>query len=235
MTATTTASTVLVPDDHVVVLFGATGDLAKRKLIPGLFRLHRVGLAPHGFRVIGSSPVELDEAGFRDHVRDSLAQFAHPAPTDEEQDAFAQIVSYAVSTSDDVSALEAAVERASREIGGTPRILHYLSVPPFAFAPMVTALGGTSLTDSRARIILEKPFGHDEDSAKALNELLHSRFHEDQIFRIDHFLGKEDVQNILAARFANSVFEPVWNRHHVSHVQIDVPETLGLEGRAGFY
>ena len=235
MTATTSGTTAPTPDDHVVVLFGATGDLAKRKLLPGLFRLSQVGLLPRGIRIIGTSPVELDEQGFRDHVRDSLAQFARPAPTDEEQDAFAQIVTYAVSTSDDVSALEAAVDRASREIGGTPRLLHYLSVPPFAFAPMVTALGGTSLTDSRARIILEKPFGHDEDSAKALNELLHSRFHEDQIFRIDHFLGKEDVQNILAARFANSVFEPVWNRHHVSHVQIDVPETLGLEGRAGFY
>jgi len=235
MTATTASPTTLVPDDHVVVLFGATGDLAKRKLLPGLFRLSQVDLLPRGVRIIGTSPVELDEAGFRAHVRDSLAQFAHPAPTDEEQDAFAQIVTYAVSTSDDVSALVAAVDRAGAEIGGSPRLLHYLSVPPVAFAPMVTALGGTSLTDSRARIILEKPFGHDEDSAKALNELLHSRFHEDQIFRIDHFLGKEDVQNILAARFANSVFEPVWNRHHVSHVQIDVPETLGLEGRAGFY
>ena len=235
MTATTASPTTLVPDDHVVVLFGATGDLAKRKLLPGLFRLSQVDLLPRGVRIIGTSPVELDEAGFRAHVRDSLAQFAHPAPTDEEQDAFAQIVTYAVSTSDDVSALVAAVDRAGAEIGGSPRLLHYLSVPPVAFAPMVTALGGTNLTDSRARIILEKPFGHDEDSAKALNELLHSRFHEDQIFRIDHFLGKEDVQNILAARFANSVFEPVWNRHHVSHVQIDVPETLGLEGRAGFY
>jgi len=235
MTATTTASTVLVPDDHVVVLFGATGDLAKRKLIPGLFRLHRVGLAPHGFRVIGSSPVELDEAGFRDHVRDSLVSFAHPTPTDEEVAEYLPLVTYAVSTSDDLGALVAAVDRASTELGGTPRLLHYLSVPPFAFAPMVTALGGTALTDARARVILEKPFGHDEDSAKTLNELLHSHFAEEQIFRIDHFLGKEDVQNILAARFANGVYEPVWNRHHVSHVQIDVPETLGLEGRAGFY
>ena len=106
---TTTGPTTPMPDDHVVVLFGATGDLAKRKLLPGLFRLSQVGLLPRGIRIIGTSPVELDEQGFRDHVRDSLAQFAHPAPTDEEQDAFAQIVSYAVSTSDDVSALEAAV------------------------------------------------------------------------------------------------------------------------------
>jgi glucose-6-phosphate 1-dehydrogenase len=232
-TAAPTAS--LVPDDHVVVLYGATGDLAKRKLLPGLFRLHQVGLLPRGVRIIGTSPVELDEAGFRDHVRDSILGFAHPTPTDDEASAFLPVVTYAVSTSDDVSALEAAVDHASTQIGGTPRILHYLSVPPFAFAPMVTALGGTRLTDDRARIILEKPFGHDEDSAKALNALLHSHFAEEQVFRIDHFLGKEDVQNILAARFANSVFEPVWNRHHVSHVQIDVPETLGLEGRAGFY
>ena len=235
MTAPTTSSASLVPDDHVVVLFGATGDLAKRKLLPGLFRLHQVGLFPRSARVIGTSPVELDEAGFRDHVRDSLIHFAHPTPADGEIDAFLPLVTYAVSSSDDVSALVAAVDRATAEIGGSPRILHYLSVPPVAFAPMVTALGSTTLTDERARIILEKPFGHDEDSAKALNELLHSHFREEQVFRIDHFLGKEDVQNILAARFANNVFEPVWNRHHVSHVQIDVPETLGLEGRAGFY
>jgi glucose-6-phosphate 1-dehydrogenase len=235
MTAATAPSTSLVPDDHVVVLFGATGDLAKRKLLPGLFRLHRVGLAPRGFRVIGSSPVELDDAAFRDHVRDSLLGFAHPTPTDEEVAEFLPLVSYAVSTSDDLGALVDAVDRASTEIGGTPRLLPSLSVPPFAFAPMVTALGATALTDRRARVILEKPFGHDEDSAKALNALLHSHFFEEQIFRIDHFLGKEDVQNILAARFANNVFEPVWNREHVSHVQIDIPETLGLEGRAGFY
>ena len=235
MTAPTTTSASLMPDDHVVVLFGATGDLAKRKLLPGLFRLHQVGLFPRNARVIGTSPIELDEVGFRDHVRDSLVHFAHPTPADGEIDAFLPLVTYAVSSSDDVSGLVAAVDRATHEIGGSPRILHYLSVPPVAFAPMVTALGSTTLTDERARIILEKPFGHDEDSAKALNELLHSHFLEEQVFRIDHFLGKEDVQNILAARFANTVFEPVWNRHHVSHVQIDVPETLGLEGRAGFY
>ena len=236
MTETTvTPATRLVPDDHVVVVFGATGDLAKRKLLPGLFRLRQVGLLPRGVRIVGTSPVELDEEGFRAHVRDSLAQFAHPAPTEAEQDAFAEVITYAVSTSDDLSALLARVDRASLDVGTSPRILIYLSVPPVAFSPIVTALSGTVLTDARARVILEKPFGHDEESAKALNDLLHSRFHEDQIYRIDHFLGKEDVQNILAARFANSVFEPVWNRHHVSHVQIDVPETLGLEGRAGFY
>ena len=237
MTATTAPvpSSAKAPDDHVVVLFGATGDLAKRKLLPGLFRLHQVGLSPRGFRVIGSSPVELDEAGFRDHVRESLVTFAHPTPSDEEIAAFLPLVGYAVSSSDDLSALVAAVDAAKAELGASTRLLHYLSVPPVAFAPMVTALGGTSLTGPLSRVILEKPFGHDEDSAKALNELLHSRFAEEQIFRIDHFLGKEDVQNILAARFANGVYEPVWNREHVSHVQIDVPETLGLEGRAGFY
>jgi glucose-6-phosphate 1-dehydrogenase len=228
-------TTWTVPDDHVVVLFGATGDLAKRKLIPGLFRLGRVGLLPRAVRILGTSPVEMDAQGFRDHVRDSLQDFAHPAPSEHQIEAFLDVVSYVVSTSDDMSPLVAAVDAASTSIGGRPRLLHYLSVPPFAFGPLVEAFDGTGLNDDRARVIIEKPFGHDEDSAKALNALLHSRFDEEQIFRIDHFLGKEDVQNILAVRFANSVLEPVWNRRHVAQVQIDVPETLGLEGRAGFY
>jgi glucose-6-phosphate 1-dehydrogenase len=235
MTTEPTPMRTLVPDDHVVVLFGATGDLAKRKLLPGLFRLSQVGLLPENIRIVGSSPVELDEAGFREHVRDSLTQFAHPAPSGTELEDFLAVVTYAVSTSDDLSALVPAIDRARAEVGGDPRLLFYLSVPPFAFAPMVTALGGAGLAGPRARVILEKPFGHDLDTARALNRTLHSVFAEQQVFRIDHFLGKEDVQNILAARFANGVFEPVWNRHHVSHVQIDVPETLGLEGRAGFY
>ena len=228
-------STWTVPDDHVVVLFGATGDLAKRKLIPGLFRLGHVGLLPREVRILGTSPVEMDEQEFRDHVRDSLRSFAHPTPTDHQIEQFLEVVSYVVSTSDDMSPLVGAVEAASQQLGGRPRLLHYLSVPPFAFGSLVAAFDGTGLNDDRARVIIEKPFGHDEESAKGLNELLHSRFDEEQIFRIDHFLGKEDVQNILAVRFANSVLEPVWNKRHVSHVQIDVPETLGLEGRAGFY
>ena len=225
----------IVPDPHVIVLFGATGDLAKRKLLPGIFRLGHVGLLPKAVRILGTSPVEIDEQGFRDHVRDSLRQFAHPTPTEHQIEEFVALVTYAVSTSDDLSGLVPAVEKASQELGGRPRLLHYLSVPPFAFGPLVKAFEGTGLDDDRARVIIEKPFGHDEASAKGLNELLHSRFDEEQIFRIDHFLGKEDVQNILAVRFANSVFEPLWNRHHISSVQIDVPETLGLEGRAGFY
>jgi glucose-6-phosphate 1-dehydrogenase len=235
MSTQPTQPTTAVPDDHVVVLFGATGDLAKRKLLPGLFRLSQVGLLPHGFRVVGTSPVALDNDGFRAHVRDSLTQFAHPAPTGDELETFLSHVTYAVSTSDDLTALVPAIDGARAELGGDPRVLFYLSVPPVAFAPMVTALGGAGLAGPRSRVILEKPFGHDLDSARALNRTLHSVFAEQQVFRIDHFLGKEDVQNILAARFANGVFEPVWNRHHVSHVQIDVPETLGLEGRAGFY
>ena len=235
MTSDPTTSGTAVPDDHVIVLFGATGDLAKRKLLPGLFRLSQVDLLPRGVRIVGTSPVDLDEAGFRAHVRDSLTQFAHPTPNDDELASFLAVVTYAVSTSDDLSALVPVVERARADLGGDPRTLFYLSVPPFAFAPMVTAMGSAGLAGPRSRVILEKPFGHDLDSARDLNRTLHSVFAEQQVFRIDHFLGKEDVQNILAARFANGVFEPVWNRHHVSHVQIDVPETLGLEGRAGFY
>jgi glucose-6-phosphate 1-dehydrogenase len=128
----------------------------------------------------------------------------------------------------------AAVERADGELGGDPDRLIYLSVPPTAMAGIVETLGATGLAEG-ARVILEKPFGTDLASARALNEVVHGVFAEEQIFRIDHFLGKETIQNVLALRFANGLFEPVWNRDHVDHVQIDVPETLSIEGRAPFY
>ena len=131
-------------------------------------------------------------------------------------------------------ALKAAVERAEQSIGVECRRLHYLSVPPSAALPVVRTLGEAGLID-RARIVMEKPFGIDLASSMTLNTRLHEVFAEEQIFRIDHFLGKEPAQNILAFRFANGLFEPIWNRNFIDHVQIDVPETLGLGKRAGFY
>jgi glucose-6-phosphate 1-dehydrogenase len=225
----------LRPMDHVVVLFGSTGDLAKRKLLPGLFHLYQAGLLPERFRIVGTSRRELSDPDFRAHARAAVDEFGRGAPTDEAWSDFAASLSYAPSEAGDARALADAVARAEEEIDdGGVRRLHYLSVPPKAMAGIVSALGDSGLADG-ARVIMEKPFGVDLDSARVLNETVHAVFDESQIFRIDHFLGKETVQNILALRFANGLFEPVWNANHIDHVQIDVPETLSIGSRAGFY
>jgi glucose-6-phosphate 1-dehydrogenase len=222
------------PDDHVIVLFGATGDLARRKLLPGLFHLFAAGLLPGKCRIIGSARRALTSQQFRAHARQPVAEFGTTKPAGEAWGAFERALSFGRAVPGDAAPLVAAIQRASEQLGGSPRRLFHLAVPPAAFEPAVTMLGGTGLAHG-ARIIVEKPFGTDLASARALNRSLHAVFDESQIFRIDHFLGKESVDNILALRFANGLFEPVWNRHHIRHVQIDVPESLSIEGRADFY
>jgi glucose-6-phosphate 1-dehydrogenase len=217
---------------HVIVLFGATGDLARRKLLPGLLHLARSGLLPE-CRIVGTSLDDLDDDGFRKLTRKAWDEFSDRGVSDDECAAFAETLSY-VAQNDGPAALAAAVGRAEAQLGGEPRRLHYLSVPPSAAPAVVGMLGDAGLVD-RARIIMEKPFGTDLASAKKLNDTLHNTFAEEQIFRIDHFLGKEAALNILAFRFANGLFEPIWNRDHIDHVQIDVPEALSLETRIGFY
>jgi glucose-6-phosphate 1-dehydrogenase len=208
---------------HVIVLFGATGYLARRKLLPGLLHLARSGLLPER-RIVGTSLDDLDDDGFRKLARKAWDEFSNRGVPDDECAAFAETLSY-VAQDDGPAALAAAVGRAEAELGGEPRRLHYLSVPPAAAPVVVRMLGEANLVD-RARIIMEKPFGTDLASAKTLNDSLHNTFAEEQIFRIDHFLGKEAALNILAFRFANGLFEPIWNRDHIDHVQIDVPEAL---------
>ncbi len=217
---------------QVVVLFGATGDLARRKLLPGLFHLTSAGFIP-GCRIIGVSLDELDAEGFRSFARKAVDEFAAGKVADEDWAAFAACLDY-VPLNNGAPALKQAVEAAEQAIGGETRRLHYLSVPPNAALSVVKLLAEASLIE-RARIIMEKPFGTDLASAITLNTRLHEVFSEDQIFRIDHFLGKEPAQNILAFRFANGLFEPIWNRTFIDHVQIDVPETLGVGQRTGFY
>ncbi len=224
------------PDDHVIVLFGATGDLARRKLLPGLFRLAAAGLLPERYQIIGTAPRAgaLTEAGFRAHARQAVAQFGTVQPSGDDWQRFEGSLHFGAADPDDAGALVTAVEKAAGEIGGRPRRLFHLAVPPAAFGSVITMLGATGLARG-GRVIVEKPFGTDLDSARALNQQIHSVFEESQVFRIDHFLGKESVGNILALRFANGLFEPVWNRQHISYVQIDVPETLSIEGRSRFY
>jgi glucose-6-phosphate 1-dehydrogenase len=220
---------------HVLVLFGATGDLARRKLLPGLLHLYEAGLL-EDCRIVGTSLDDLDTDRFVKLSREAVDEFSRPFDEDAWEE-FAKRLSF-VRQSDGPQALAAAVaeaeealaEESDEEIGR----LHYLSVPPKAALPVVRQLAEAGLVE-RSRIIMEKPFGVDLKSAQKLNARLHEVFAEEQIFRIDHFLGKEAAQNILAFRFANGLFEPIWNRNFIDHVQIDVPETLGLEMRTAFY
>ncbi|MCW2847056.1 MAG: glucose-6-phosphate 1-dehydrogenase [Marmoricola sp.] len=219
---------------HVLVLFGATGDLAKRKLFPGLYQLAAAGRLPEEYAVIGSgrhSPGTDDE--FRDQVREDLQESVEDLDEDVLDDLIKKI-SFQTSSADDGSDLSKKVRETEEEFGNEAKRLVYLSVPPTAMKDMVAMLGREKLTE-RARLVLEKPFGLDLESARSLDAALKDVVDEEQIFRIDHFLGKEAVQNILALRFANGLFEPAWNRESIESVQIDVPEDLGMEGRGSFY
>jgi glucose-6-phosphate 1-dehydrogenase len=220
------------PHAQVVVLVGATGDLARRKLIPGLFHLCSAGFIP-GCRIIGVSLDELTADGFRSLARAALDEFSARRVTDGTWSDFAATLDY-VPMSAGAARLRQVVGEAERALGEDTRRIHYLSVPPNAALPAVRLLAEAGLVE-QSRIIMEKPFGVDLRSAVSLNARLHEVFLEDQIFRIDHFLGKEPAQNILAFRFANGLFEPIWNRNFIDHVQIDVPETLGLGKRSAFY
>jgi len=217
---------------HVIVLFGGTGDLARRKLLPGLFHLSRAGLLPE-CRIIGTALDELDDEDYRDLARKACGEFARGEVTDEDWLRFRRCLRY-VPGSEGPAGLARAVATAEGELEGEARRLHYLSIPPQAAGVVVQTLGDAGVTD-RARIVMEKPFGTDLASAQRLNALVQEVFVEDQVYRIDHFLGKEAAQNILAFRFANGLFEPIWNRQHIDHIQIDVPETLGIGTRGWTY
>jgi len=217
---------------HVIVLFGATGDLAKRKLLPGLAYLAESALAPD-IRVVGTAMDDLSTDEFRSLARAAVESFGTHAMDDEAWARFAERLTY-VPQGAGPEGLTAAVKAAETVLGPETRRLHYLSVPPRAAEAVITMLREADLVEN-ARVVMEKPFGNDLATAIRLNDFVHEAFDESQIFRIDHFLGKEAAQNILAFRFANGLFEPIWNRNFIDHVQIDIPETLGLDLRANFY
>ena len=219
---------------HVFVLFGATGDLAKRKLFPGLYHLAAAKRLPADYAIIGSgrhSPGSDDE--FRQHIRDGLADFVDDLDEKVVDDLIGRL-SFQTSDADDGKDLAAAVKKAREDLGEDTETLIYLSIPPKATQAMIRMLGHEGLTDD-ARVVVEKPFGTDLQSSRELDAALKEVISEEQVYRIDHFLGKEAVQNILALRFANELIEPAWNRSHLASVQIDVPEDLTAEGRGAFY
>jgi len=217
---------------NVVVLFGATGDLSRRKLLPGLLNLSRARLLPD-FRVVGAARTAMSDDEFRDHALEACDEFGRRDFSDEERREFAQRLRY-VNVKDGPVPLTAAVARAEHELGPTVQRLLYMSVPPTAALKLIELVQQAGIAPG-SRIIMEKPFGTDLASARELNDEIHKVFPEQQIFRIDHFLGKEAAQNILALRFANGLFEPIWNRSHIAHIQIDVPETLSVGTRGAFY
>src|ERR687891_2052525 len=227
---------VRTPEDHVIVVFGANGDLARRKLLPALYHLAAEGLMPERYAIIGNSRSQMTTEEFRSFAGGAVDDFCRCVRSEDVWNDFAQRLSFVPCEfqPDNVAPVREAVAKAEAELAGEPRRLFYLAVPPPAFGPITRGIGGARRHE-RARVVYEKPYGTDVESFGNLDQLVHEVLDEFQVFRIDHFLGKETVQNILALRFANGMFEPVWNRDHIDHVQIDVPETLAVDDRAGFY
>jgi glucose-6-phosphate 1-dehydrogenase len=231
-----------VADPATVVIFGATGDLAKRKLLPALYNLNADRLLPDGFAVIGRGREPLTTDAYRERVSRDLQQFGTMTPERGHCEWLESRLTYLAGQFDDrdtYAHLRDALAAARPSDGGRPsNALFYLAIPPALFGPTVERLADAGLLtehDGWRRVIIEKPFGHDLDSAQALNQRLARLLNEHQIYRIDHYLGKETVQNIMAFRFANGIFEPIWNRRYVDHVQITVAETVGVERRGGYY
>jgi glucose-6-phosphate 1-dehydrogenase len=223
------------PGPTVFVLFGATGDLAKRLVLPAFYRLALEGLLPERWLLVGNGRGDVAHEDFRRHVRDALTQFG-PKPEGDAWNSFSQRLLFAgggFSTDSAGSMLDVLAE-ASKAEGGDPQFVHYLAVPPLAFAGLTMALGQHNLAHG-ARVVYEKPFGTSPETFRALDRAVHAVLSEQQIYRIDHFLGKEATQDLHVLRFANGLFSGIWNREHVESVQIDVPEKLGITDRSAFY
>jgi glucose-6-phosphate 1-dehydrogenase len=225
-------SRVIPVEEFDLVIFGGTGDLARRKILPGLFRRYLAGQMPPGARVIGAARAEMDDAGYRATVAAAVAEFGG-----EEKDAAEALAAFL----DRVHyvAIDATGTGGWGQLAGLmrPGVVRafYFSVAPALFGDIAERLHAHGIADGDSRIVVEKPFGRDLASARALNRGLAAHFDEGQIYRIDHYLGKETVQNLMAIRFGNVLFEPLWNNHYVDHIQITVAETVGVGGRGGYY
>jgi glucose-6-phosphate 1-dehydrogenase len=225
----------------IVTVFGAGGDLTHRKLVPALFSLFLDGWLPEQFRIVGLDRVRMDDQAFRQHLREGVDHFSRRGKAgDRDWDRFASHLAYLVADFADPGAfglLSDQITAYEKEWGQPVNRVFYLATPPTMMETIAEQLHRAGLSDNheRARIVFEKPFGHDLESARALNDMLARFFAETQIYRIDHYLGKETVQNILAFRFANALFEPIWDRRYIDHVQITVAEEVGVEHRGDYY
>ncbi|MFZ7089665.1 glucose-6-phosphate dehydrogenase [Primorskyibacter sp. 2E233] len=225
-------SRVIPVDPFDLVIFGGTGDLARRKILPGLFRRFCSGQMPENAQIIGAARTEMDDAGFRDMVAEAIREFGGGrACEDGTLDQFLKHISYEAVDAKGDGGWEALKGRLR---DGMIRAF-YFSVGPSLFGDLAERLRHFGLADDESRVVVEKPFGHDLKTAKALNATLAQHFDEHQIYRIDHYLGKETVQNLMAVRFGNVLFEPLWNSQYVDHIQITVAETVGVGGRGGYY
>ncbi len=233
-----------VPDPAVVALFGATGDLAHRKVIPALFQLWRTNLLPHEFVLLAIGRRPYDDDTFRAEIRGALDKYSRVLPVDESAwRTFSERIVYQHCDFADAPGFDALVRRLDdidHDQGTRGNRLFYLATQPSAFSEIVAQLGRVGLdheVNGRGwrRVVIEKPFGHDLESAHRLNKEVARVFRESQVYRIDHYLGKETVRNLLVFRFANGIFEPIWNRRHIDHVQITVAESIGVENRGAFY
>ena len=229
-----------IPEPGVVVIFGASGDLTKRKLLPALFHLEQGKLLPEHFRIVGVARRDLGN-GFAEDMKQGIIEFGGVKDGADKLDEFVGKIGYFAMNFDDdggYAALKKLLEQYDHDYGTRGNRLFYLATAPDYFADIVHRLGSHGMAKPEVgvtRVIIEKPFGHDLESAKELNDDVNTVFSENQIFRIDHYLGKETVQNVLVFRFANGIFEPVWNRNFVDHVQITAAESIGIEGRGPFY
>ncbi len=237
----TGACEIEIPEPSCLVIFGASGDLSKRKIFPALYQLRKTGLLPEDFFVIGAARTEMNDQGFRQLMEESVKR-ALPGDFDEKVwAAFARGIYYAIldyALREAYSVLREKIVTLEERHTTQGNRIFYLAVPPTAYEEIATNLGNAGLAEESpgySHVVIEKPFGRDLDSARQLNNALSKSFREHQIYRMDHYLAKETVQNILMFRFANSIFEPLWNRRYVDHVQITVAETLGVEHRAGYY
>jgi glucose-6-phosphate 1-dehydrogenase len=226
------------PEPCALVIFGASGDLTRRKLFPALYALAYRRLLPEGFAVVGVARTEMTDEAFRDRMEDAVREFGRDEFRQDVWDALAAGTRYIgteFASEEGENRVSRCLTELDEERGTRGNRVYYLAVPPDAVETLARELGERRAAEGWMRLIVEKPFGHDLASARGLNERLHEVFGEEEIFRIDHYLGKETVQNVLALRFANGIFEPIWNRQFIDHVQITVAESLGIEGRAGFY
>src|SRR4030042_5224927 len=231
-----------VSENQMLVIFGASGDLTRRKLIPALFALHKQKLLPEAFAIVGAGRADFSDEDFRKKTFEALKESANKDLTRESADEFLRMlhyVSFDTSQPQAYSKLKEKIEHTTGEHGTGGNCIFYLATPPDLYATVAQSLAMHGLNMNTAsgwkRLIIEKPVGYNQRSARELHKSLYLYLHENQLYRLDHYLGKETVQNVMVKRFSNGIFEPLWNRNYIHHVEITSAESLGIENRGGYY